>query len=150
MFSLNDDVVTVMLSVEERSILAQVPRLLDDVSDPADPGYEVLHRPMYPDDVVRAEELAGLIEDESRIERGRDRKVVTAIASGETLMSVEDARRFLRSVNEARIVLAARAGAFDSVESWEKDISSDPALAAVAWLGYMQSELIQVFVSRDT
>jgi len=136
-----------MLSVEERTILAQVPRLLDDVSDPRDPGYEVLHRPMYPEDVARADELAGLIEGELRVERGRDRMIVTAIAAGETSMSVEDARRFLRSVNEARIVLAARAGAFDSVKSWEEDISSDPALAAVAWLGYMQSELIQAFVS---
>jgi len=148
-FSLNDDVVTVMLSVEERTILAQIPQLLDDVSDPGDPGYEVLHRPMYPEDVESAEELAGLTEGELRVERGRDRMVVTAIAAGDTSISAENARRFLRSVNEARIVLAARAGAFDSVESWEKNISSDPALAAVAWLGYMQSELIRVFVSQD-
>jgi len=146
-FTLDDDVVSVVLSTEERTILAHIPHLLDDVSDPGDPGYEILHRPMYPDDVARADELADLIKGELRVERGRDRMVVTAIAAGDTSMSTEDARRFLRSVNEARIVLAARAGAFDSGDSWEMDISSDPALAAVAWLGFMQSELIQVFVS---
>jgi len=145
-FSLTDEVVTVVLSTEERAILAQIPMLLDEVSDPADPGYEVLHRPMYLDP-ASAEELANLIEDDLSIERGRDRMVVTAIASGVTSISAADARRFLRSVNEARIVLAARAGAFDSGAQWEKDISSDPGLAAVAWLGYLQSELIQVFVS---
>jgi len=141
-------VVTVVLSSEERMIVAQVPRLLDGVSDSDDPGYEVLHRPIYPDDVALSDELADLTRGELRVERGRDRMIVAGIATGDTSMSGEDARRFLRSVNEARIVLAARAGAFDSGGSWEQNISSDPALAAVAWLGFMQSELIQTLGSR--
>jgi hypothetical protein len=58
-------------------------------------------------------------------------------------MTEREAHGFLRSVNEARLVLAARAGVFEEGAAWEDRISQDPALAAVAWLGYLQGELIE-------
>ena len=143
MFERVDDRVSVIFSPEERSLLGQIPDLLDNVTEENDPGFAVLHRPLYPDDPDSSAELAGLIDRDLQRERDRDRSVISRIASGERTVSNQDARRFLRSINEARIVLAARAGAFEVDASWEQDISTEPALAAVAWLGYVQGELIE-------
>ena len=57
-------------------------------------------------------------------------------------MTIVEAHGFLRSINEARLVLAAREGAFDDGPAWEDHIEVNSALAAVAWLGYVQSELL--------
>jgi hypothetical protein len=58
-------------------------------------------------------------------------------------MTFDEAHAFLRSLNAARLVLAARAGAFEQGAAWEERIDQDPTLAAVAWLGYVQGELIR-------
>ncbi len=143
MFESLDDGVSVLFSLEERTLLGQIPDLLENVTEERDAGFGVLHRPLYPDDPDSDAELAGLIEEDLQRERNMDRQIVAHIASGGRTLSSEDARRFLRSINEVRIVLAARAGAFDDESTWEQDISANPTLAAVAWLGYVQGELIQ-------
>jgi len=144
MFIVTGDTVRASFSAEEIALLRQIPWMLDEVArGEGDPGYGVLHRPVYPDDPTASNELSDLVAGETGQQRGRDRSVVRRIGDGETTMTREEARGLLRAVNEGRLVLAARAGAFDDGAVWEESISRDPTLAAVAWLGYLQGELIR-------
>ncbi len=144
MFIVTDDTIRAVFSAEEIGLLRQIPWILDEVArGEGDPGYGVLHRPVYPDDPAASHELSGLVAAETDQRRGCDRSVVRRIGDGETTMTWEEAHGLLRAVNEARLVLAARAGAFDDGAVWEESISRDPTLAAVAWLGYLQGELMQ-------
>jgi len=149
MFTIDDDVVTAVFTDEERRLLQQVPLLLDDIEHAVgDPGYEVLHRAVYQDDPDASRELEGLVASERETMRSSDRHVVERIGDGATTMTREEARGFLRSLNEARLVVAARAGVFDSGAGWEEQVSNDPSLAAVAWLGYLQAELIRALMAE--
>ena len=47
------------------------------------------------------------------------------------------------------VALAARAGVFESGEGWEARISDDPGLAALAWLGYLQSDLLSALTDSQ-
>jgi hypothetical protein len=49
----------------------------------------------------------------------------------------------LRALNEARLVLAARSGVIDDGPGWEERIPVDPEVAVLAWLGYLESELLR-------
>jgi Domain of unknown function (DUF2017) len=150
MFRADDDIVTAVFTDEERKLLRQIPRLLDDVTSPSgDPGYDVLHRAVYRDDRQASRELAGLVASDNDATRASDRGVVERLGTGTTTMTREEARGFLRSVNEARLVIAARAGVFDRGPGWEESVASDPTLAAVAWLGYVQGELIGALMAQD-
>ena len=143
MFRRRDGAIHTTLTQNERALLSQIPSLLKTAGDQgSDPAYEVLNRQVYPDDASASTDLADLVAGDVAAQRNADRAIVVAVARGECSMTHDDARSFLRAVNEARLVIAARAGAFEDGGSWEDRIDSDPALAAVAWLGYVQSELI--------
>lgn len=130
-------------------LLRQIPLLLEDVAGSSgDPGFDVLHRPVYRDDAQESRELAGLMASDNEATRASDRSVVERFGEGASTMTLDEARGFLRSVNEARLVIAARAGVFDSGPGWEEHVASDPTLAAVAWLGYLQGELIRVLMAE--
>ena len=145
MFSRRDGTIHTTFTQNERALLSQIPSLLDTAGDQGgDPAYEVLNRPVYPDDARANTDLTDLVAGEVAAQRTADRAIVVAAARGERLMTYEEARALLRAVNEARLVIAARAGAFEDGDSWEDRVGSDPALAAVAWLGYVQSELIGI------
>ncbi len=149
MFVIDDDVVTVTLTTQDRMFLRQLPQLLDEVTGAVhDPGYEVLHRDVYRDDRSASQEIAGLVASDSAELRSSDRSIVTRIGSGVDTMTREEAHGFLRSINEARLVIAARAGVFDRGQGWEENVASDPSLAAVAWLGYLQGELISALLAE--
>ncbi len=144
MFTATDDAVNAAFSTEEKALLRQIPWLLGELVDGhADPGYDVLHRPVYADNPSAAEELADLVKPENDQQRTIDCGVVQHMGDGRTTMTFEEAHGFLRAVNDARLVLAARAGVFDDDAEWQENIPRDPALAAVAWLGYVQGELIE-------
>jgi len=150
MFTVDDGIVTAAFTDEERMLLRQIPRLLDDVtSSSGDPGYDVLHRAVYRGDRQSSRELASLVASDNEATRTSDRSVVERLGAGTTTMTRDEARGFLRSVNEARLVIAARAGVFDRGPGWEENVASDPTLAAVAWLGYLQGELIGVLMGDD-
>ena len=68
---------------------------------------------------------------------------------GASSMSLAEAESVLRVLNRARLTLAARAGVFESGEGWETRVSEDPALAALAWLGYVQSDLLSVLMESE-
>jgi hypothetical protein len=128
---------------QEARLLAEVPKLLDSVSvEHDDPGYVVLHRPIYLDDQLFDAEMQAFATQEMETQRAIDRSVLQRTVGERNVMTVEEAGGLLRTLNEARLVLAARAGAFDEGSSWEDRIEGDPALAVVAWLGYIQGELI--------
>ena len=136
------DAVLVELAPHERAFLGQLPSMLDDVTSGDDPGHAVLHRDAY-DDAERSAEFDGLVaSDRTRI-RAEDRTIATRVADGDTALTPDEARSLLRCINEARLVMAARSGVFDEGPGWEDRMDTDPVAAAVGWLGYVQSQLIQ-------
>ncbi|MCL1597605.1 MAG: DUF2017 family protein [Actinomycetia bacterium] len=149
MFFVEGDVVTAVFTDDELMLLQQIPRLLDDTDTAVgDPGYEVLHRAVYRDDPGASRELDDLVASDRWVMRTSDRKIVERFGEGVTTMTRQEARGFLRSLNEARLVVAARAGVFDSGPGWEEMVPTNQSLAAVAWLGYVQAELIRVLTAE--
>jgi hypothetical protein len=137
------DTIVMEVTAQQAKFLAQIPALLDSVSvESEDPGYAVLHRPIYLDDQLVDVELQAFASQEMETQRAIDRSVLTRTTKEHDVLTMEEAGGLLRALNEARLVLAARAGAFDEGPSWEDRIEEDPSLAAVAWLGYIQGELV--------
>jgi hypothetical protein len=142
MFRRLGDVIVMEVSDQEAVFLGRIPSLLDAVEmDQGDRGYAVLHRPLCLDEDLDAE-LRVLVSQEMDAQRRADRDVFLRCVRDRSTMTLDDAFGFLRSLNEARLVLAARAGAFEEGPAWERRIDQDSSLAAVAWLGYIQGELI--------
>lgn len=143
MFHRTGNTIVMEATAQQVTLLAQIPAVLDSVSvEPEDPGYAVLHRPIYLDDQLVDADVQAFASQEMETQRAIDRSVLERITKERNVMTVEEAGGLLRALNEARLVLAARAGAFDEGPSWEDRIEGDPGLAAVAWLGYIQGELI--------
>ncbi len=143
MFTRHGDSILVVLTPREATLFGQVSALLDSVGTTSDDsGYRVLHRPFHLDDADAEHQLQSLVSAALDMQRQADRAVVERCALGTVEMSCSEAHGFLRSINEARLVLAARAGAFEEGVLWQERVGSDPALSAVAWLGYVQSELL--------
>jgi hypothetical protein len=135
-------------TAQQVTLLAQIPAVLDSVSvEHEDPGYTVLHRPIYLDDQLVDADVQAFASQEMETQRAIDRSVLERVTRERNVMTVEEAGGLLRALNEARLVLAARAGAFDEGPSWEDRIEGDPGLAAVAWLGYVQGELIAALMT---
>lgn len=144
MFRRIDDTIVIEGTAQEEAFLRQIPGLLDSVeTDQEDPGYSVLHRPLCLDDPDVDGELRALVSPELDAQRRTDRSVLDRCLRERSAMSLDQAHGVLRSLNEARLVLAARAGAFEDGAAWEHRIDEDPALAAVAWLGYVQTDLLR-------
>lgn len=135
--------IRVNLSVEDKALLVQIPELLASieygVGDPAD---AVLNRAAYREDVEASAEFSDLVRSQRDRDMAKDLEVILDLTSDNSTITLEQARSTVRVINTARLTLAARSGAFDDGAAWELEISSSPALAAVAWLGYVQSELI--------
>ena len=135
-------------TAQQVTLLAQIPAVLDSVSvEHDDPGYAVLHRPIYLDDQLVDADVQAFASQEMETQRAIDRSVLERVTRERNVMTVAEAGGLLRALNEARLVLAARAGAFDEGPSWEDRIEGDPGLAAVAWLGYVQGELIAALMT---
>ncbi len=142
-FTREDSAIVVTLSERDRVLISQIPKLLATVQpDAQDRGFEVLHRDAYRDDSAASHEFAELTAADTESMRNADRRVVASVGEGRSQLSRDEAVALLRSMNEARLVMAARSGAFDEGPDWEDRIEVDPTLAAVAWLGYVQGELI--------
>ena len=132
-------------------MIAQLPELVSEAShaaDADDPGYEILHRPAVLDDPDEAAAFAALIGDDADRQRREDAKIAQRVGDGEEALTRDDAAALLRVINEGRLVLAARAGAFDRGPGWEREVRRDPSLAAVAWLGYVQNDLVKALMRR--
>ncbi|MGI9586211.1 MAG: DUF2017 family protein [Acidimicrobiia bacterium] len=143
MFRGVDGAIGVELGQRDRDLIGQIPELLGTVKpDEGDPAFRILHRDAYPEDSEASSEFEELTASDTRSLRRTDRKIVSAVGAGRNEITRDEAMALLRSINEARLVLAARSGVMDGGAGWESDIRDDPALAAVAWLGHIQGELI--------
>jgi hypothetical protein len=148
-FERNDDTIVMGATGREAGFLRQIPSLLASVVDEhGDPGYAVLHRPLCLDDDAVDTELWSLASEDMDAQRAADRGVLERCTTARYAMTLDEAHGLLRSLNDARLVLAARAGAFEDGPGWERRIDDDPALAAVAWLGYVQEELLAALTAR--
>jgi hypothetical protein len=143
LFSRSGDRIVSALTVDDKALLVQIPDLLESVGiHDGDPAVPVMRRQAYAGDVAASEEFDELIGSQRTTDHAADVKALDGLLRGESSMSLEEAESVLRVVNRARLTLAARAGVFESGPGWEGRISDDPALAALAWLGYLQSDLL--------
>lgn len=147
MFRMRSDGVDVRLDERDRGLLGEIPMLLDSASSADDDARSALDRPAFRDDAGASAEFASMVSDEVARQRSADRAVLARVSSGATHLSRDDAVRLMRVVNEARIVLAVRRGILtddpEDAVGWERRIEGDPALAALAWLSYVESELLR-------
>jgi hypothetical protein len=127
-------------------MIAQLPELVASVESAADPAHDVLFRPAHRDDPDESAAFASLVSDDVARRRSEDADVARRIGEGVDVLEPEEAHALLRVMNDARLVLASRAGAFERGPDWARDIDVDPSLAAVAWLGYVQSELVEALM----
>lgn len=143
-FTAVGDTIHVRLADEDRELLGQIPSLLDVVDgERGDPAYEVLHRSAYPSDDDATRSFEAIVAGERAAGRRIDRAVVAGVAGGQETLTRLEALGLLRSMNDARLALAARAGAFDEGAGWERRGRTDPTLAAVMWMAHLQTELIR-------
>ena len=144
-FRRSGDRVVVGLPATDRALIGQLRGVLDGVGvEPDDPAAAVLHRDAYHDDQEASIAFMSLTAGETASLRGIDRAVLDAVAGGVEELSRSEALSLARSINEARLALGARAGAFDMGPRWAEHIGTDQRLAVVAWLGSLQVELLRV------
>jgi hypothetical protein len=144
-FRRSGDSVVVGLADSDRALIGQLRGVLEAVGDePGDPAFGVLHRDAYRDDEEASGAFSALTAGETASLRGIDRLVLDAVAQGAEELSRAEALSLVRSINEARLALGARAGAFDMGPRWADHIGGDQRLAVVAWLGSLQVELLRV------
>ena len=142
-FTARGDAIDVRLTPEDRHLLGQIPDLLAGIdASGSDPAHEVLHRRAFGDDEERSAAFDDLVAGERDAGRRLDRAVVAAVAEGADSLSRNEGLSLLRSINEARLALAARAGAFDEGDGWERRAAFEPAVAAAVWMAHLQSQLI--------
>ncbi len=128
--STRDRKISIALLPGERALLARVVSGLDTLeADKADPGYVRLHPPVYLGDDAASGEWWRLMGDQLEQAKNDDRAVFDrVVAESESLLTLEEARSFLRVVNQGRLVFAARHG-IEVAEDMEKlDEDEDVAL----------------------
>jgi hypothetical protein len=150
LFSRSEDRIITSLTVDDKALLVQIPDLLASVGeDDGDPAVAVMHRPAYADDEAASDEFDELIGTQRTSDHAADVGALDVLLRGASSMSLDEAESVLRVINRARLALAARAGVFESGAGWEARISDEPGLAAVAWLGYLQSDLLSALTDSQ-
>jgi len=143
-FSRRGDDVVAKLTVEDKALLVQIPDLLATVGHVQDDSaVSVLNRDAYRDDPEASADFQELVGSQLESDRAADLKILMELTRTTSTITIDDAKSILRAINAARLTLAARSDVFDHGSGWESRISQDPALAAVAWLGSLQSDLIE-------
>ncbi len=107
-----DGQILVRLSPEERALLARVVSGLDSVeANPDDPGHARLHPPVYLGDDAASSEWWRLMGDQLDQARSEDRRAFDrVVAETDSSLTQDEARSFLRVLNQGRLVFAARLG----------------------------------------
>ena len=144
--------VQVSLTSDELAFLTSLPALLTSVDeDPTDLGHARLHVDAYPDDASAQLDLEEITGPDLAASRGADRdSFLASIArdgSDDLLLTLEEAEGWLTVLGDSRLALAARLGI--SEPGWENvQDSSKPAEAALGFLSYLQSELVDVLMDQ--
>jgi hypothetical protein len=149
-FAAAGDGIGVRLGAAEVAILARLPSLLGSVgADAGDPAVARLHPAAYPESESESTELIRLTEEDLALQRRVDLEVFTGAlqdAAGGVEISRDDAEAWLRVLEAARIVLAARRGLFDLSDLSEASIA-DPDVALVSLMGMYQQELAEALLA---
>lgn len=127
------------IGAEEQGALRSVPALLDGRGE----AEGRLNYTAHPDDSsaeLRYRELIG--EDLTQL-RKVDRSAFDRIIAGEPVPP-ETLEAFLRVIGESRLVLAGLLGIEDDGWDLEPNMRSDPELALLGWLGYLQDAAVEV------
>lgn len=144
-FSASDNRISVQLTEGEVAILTRVATLVRGAGvDKDDPARARLHPSLYPDDDTASREFDRLAAKERVEARSADREVYAATlgraSRGPIRLSPLEAASWVRVLGEARIVLAARKGLFETGLPTSRP--SDPEVALVLLLGHLQEELV--------
>ena len=126
------------LAPEEAALVSEMIRVLDTGDDAAGR----LDYSAHPDDPDADERYRQLVEGELDGLRRSDRSRIDAVLAGDPVPA-EDVEAFMRVIGEVRLVLAARAGIEE--DGWEerRDAASDPGVAIIGWLGYLQDAAVE-------
>jgi hypothetical protein len=136
-FRRSGSLVRVRLSDEERAILASVPAI---ISDAGDAGGRFDYR-AHADDAEAEGRYRDLIAGSLETMRAEDREQFLCTL-GEASIDLETAEAWMRVIGDARLVLAGRLGIEE--DGWEEstDPATDPDVALITYLGFIQDELV--------
>jgi len=137
-FAVSGDQITLAVGDDERGVLRNVPALLEIGGD----AEGRLAFTPHPHDEDAAAKYRDLIGDDLAQMRRVDRAAFEKILDGES-GPPEAIEAFMRVIGEARIVLAGRLGIEDDGWESEMDMRSDPELALLGWLGYLQDAAVE-------
>lgn len=141
--------IEVSLQRDEQVLLSQLGSLLGSVGAvPKDPAADRLDPDAFLDDGDASHEFRRLTADELSTARAMDRDVFERTLVGKRL-NVEEAAAWVRVIGDARLVLAARKGVVEGDTEWESEIETNPDLAVVAYLGFLQASLLQAIVELE-
>jgi len=151
-FTAERGVIVLNLEARERSMLELIPALLAGLgAEAGDPAAARLNPPAYPRDEEAQAEYARLMEDDLVSARDHDRDLFDeTLRAGLDSMGIEQAEAWVRVIGDARLVIAARSGIAPGDSDWEDRARTEPDLALVAWLGYLQGALIEAIVGLET
>jgi hypothetical protein len=144
-FSRKTGGIEVELEDSEVAILSRLSSLLGAAGvEKDDPARSRLNPKIYTDDGQASREFERLVGKERVEARSADRErfvdTLQAVAAGPIVLTDLDAAVWLRVLGEARIILSARKGLFDIGLPTEPP--TDPEIALVMLLGYLQEELV--------
>ena len=135
----DDGGIRLSVGADEQGVLRSVPALLQSEDDA---GGRLDYTP-HPDDPVAEAAYRELIGDDLNELREQARASFDDLVAGEP-GSPETLEAFMRVIGEVRLVLANRLGIEDDGWEAEADMQSDPELALLGWLGYLQDEAVGV------
>jgi len=141
----SDQGIALQLNQSEIAILSRLPILVGNAGvDKDDPARQRLNPAIYPDDETSSREFERLAATERVEGRSADRELfdetLREAVEGRLLLSQDQAAAWARVLGEARIVVAARKGLFDT--GLPTGLPTDPELALVLLLGHLQEELV--------
>jgi hypothetical protein len=137
-FVVTEGGIQLTVEADEQGVLRSVPTLLQG----DDAGGRLDYTP-HPDDPAADAEYRELIGDDLNRLRREDRDSFDEFVAGEP-GSPETLEAFMRVIGEARLVLADRLGIEDDGWEAEAELQSDPELALLGWLGYLQDAAVGV------
>ncbi len=135
--------VTARLSTADAAILGRIPDLLDTLGEIGDdPAAARLAPGAYPDDPEADQEFRRFSDGELRRGRVDDREAfLRTVVPGAVELTAEDAARWLRVINETRLLLGARLGITD--DGWERSaVDGGSRETLLHYLSWVQERLL--------
>ena len=140
--------IRLLLSREERTLLASLPGQLRELLDSEDPALRRLRPPAYPDDPLRDAEYRELVGDDLDRQHRQALDVLERTVDAETL-DEEQASAWLSALNDLRLVLGTRLDVTEELyESGVPDGDARaPAFAVYLYLGWLEEQLVEVLAA---